>query len=169
MSVRRPYRLAAMLAFSVLAHAAALHGVRVTASGASGRSDDALALSQKDGQGGREKPGASPDMPRATLEPLSVATQLAGVTANQARLHAERRELLAAAREALRGNRLELGRFLLRANRIDAEEQGQRFDFQAALADYEARLEDLRSALRDEPVRSAVPQVFGDLSYYGQP
>ncbi|MFO0758430.1 MAG: hypothetical protein U0359_18200 [Byssovorax sp.] len=81
-----------------------------------------------------------------------------------------RRALVEKARADKDRGALLLGRFLIEGNRLDAEEAGQRFDAAEALARYEERLKDLVEALRDgEPLTLAVPRLFGDLRYYGQP
>lgn len=81
-----------------------------------------------------------------------------------------RKALVAEARAARIQGTLHLGRFLLDANRIDADEEGQIFEYDEALVRYEKRLSDLRNALRDEQfVVYAAATTFGDLRYYGRP
>ena len=81
-----------------------------------------------------------------------------------------RRTLVQKARVDRARNRLQLGKFLLEANRIDAEEAGHIFDMGNAASRYEERVADLRRELRDDDrLLAAVPVVFGDLRYYGQP
>ncbi len=80
----------------------------------------------------------------------------------------DRRALVASAREARRAGRLLLGEFLLDAGAIDAREEGVELDRERAGALYAARLGDLRLAAAKEPLRAAVPEVFGDLHYYGR-
>jgi hypothetical protein len=81
----------------------------------------------------------------------------------------DRRALYERAREARRQGRLALGEFLLDAGALDAREQGVDFDRSRAGALYAARLRDLRAAAAKRPLRAAVPEVFGDLHYYGRP
>jgi hypothetical protein len=116
-------------------------------------------------------------MPRArravgTIEG-SVASPIAlavGDVARKERAAIERRALVEAAREDRERGRLLLGRFLIEANRIDAEEAGQAFDAAEVASRYEERLSKLRDALREEAsVTLAVPKIFGDLRYYGRP
>lgn len=102
----------------------------------------------------------------ATAPIASVAANLEKTTIAQE----ARRALVASARVDRARNRLRLGKFLIEANRIDAEEAGQSFDVGDAAARYESRVADLRAALREEErLVLAVPRVFGDLRYYGQP
>ncbi len=83
---------------------------------------------------------------------------------------ASRRALVEAARADRAKGTLLLGRFVLEANRIDADEQGQTFVYDEALLRYDQRLSELRIALRDEPVIAyAAASVFGDLRYHGRP
>lgn len=151
-----------MLVLSVLAHAAALHGVQEIAPASADAGEAALEGGGDEGAAKVATAGVIPELVEATRG-------AAGALADKARIDAERRELVATAREELRRGRLLLGRFLLRANRIDAEERGQAFDHAAAQGRYDARVAELREALRGARVREAVPLVFGDLRYYGQP
>lgn len=81
-----------------------------------------------------------------------------------------RQALIAEARAARANGTLLLGRFLLDANRIDADEDGQIFEYEEALVRYEKRLAELRTALRDELfVVYAAASTFGDLRYHGRP
>ncbi len=102
-----------------------------------------------------------------------VAVVVLGATETFARKRQARvlRQALVEEARAARANRtLLLGRFLLDANRIDADEDGQIFEYEEALARYEKRLADLRTALRDELfVVYAVASTFGDLRYHGRP
>jgi hypothetical protein len=85
------------------------------------------------------------------------------------RAHLHRRALVERARADRAQGTLLLGRFILEGNRIDADEQGQPFEYEDALSRYENRLSDLRKALRDEPyVVYAAPATFGDLRYHGR-
>jgi hypothetical protein len=81
----------------------------------------------------------------------------------------DRRALYERARAARRQHRLALGEFLLDAGAHDAREQGVDFDRARAGALYAARLAALRAAAAKLPLRAAVPEVFGDLHYYGRP
>jgi hypothetical protein len=86
------------------------------------------------------------------------------------RAAASRRGLVEAARADRAKGTLLLGRFVLEANRIDADEQGQTFAYDEALLRYDQRLSELRITLRDESVVAyAVASVFGDLRYHGRP
>jgi hypothetical protein len=86
-------------------------------------------------------------------------------------LHEARRELVARARTDRAAGRLQLGEFLLEASAIDAREEGRAFDLARARGSWAGRMERMRAAAgagaRD--VRRAVPEVFGDLHYYGRP
>jgi hypothetical protein len=96
-----------------------------------------------------------------------VATQKL-VDKHQARVL--RKALIDAAKAARSKGTLRLGQFLIAANRIDADEDGQSFDDEEALVQYENRLSELRKVLRDESVVAyAAPEVFSDLRYYGRP
>jgi hypothetical protein len=103
------------------------------------------------------------------MAPGPVIAAGAAVVERAARLDRARRALVDEARADLKNGKLALGRFLLRANRIDAEALGQEIDFDEAEARFEARLRALREALERDDVRHAVPAVFGDLRYVGQP
>ena len=97
-------------------------------------------------------------------------TSTAEALARKERVREARRKLVDAARADRKNGRLALGRFLLEANRIDAEEAGDELDVDEALTRYEDRLSRLREALREgDPVPLAVPWVFEDIKYYGQP
>ncbi|MBK9262665.1 MAG: hypothetical protein IPM54_23045 [Polyangiaceae bacterium] len=86
------------------------------------------------------------------------------------RAQAQRRALVEQARADRAKGTLLLGRFVLDANRIDADEDGQIFEYENALSKYEKRLSDLREVLRDEPfIVFAVSSTFGDLRYHGRP
>lgn len=90
------------------------------------------------------------------------------VTKHQARVL--RKALIDAAKVARANGTFRLGPFLLEANRIDADEDGQIFDYEEALSAYEKRLSELRAVLREESVVAfAAPEVFSDLRYYGRP
>lgn len=90
------------------------------------------------------------------------------VTKHQARLL--RKALIDAAKVARANGTFRLGHFMLEANRIDADEDGQIFDYDEALSAYEKRLSELRAVLREESVVAfAAPEVFSDLRYYGRP
>jgi len=104
-------------------------------------------------------------------EPMTPAVVAAvEPVARKERAGLERRALVERARaDRLKGS-LALGRFLIEANRIDAEEAGQAFDAAEVLSRYEERLSKLRDVLQKESLVSlAVPQIFGDLRYYGRP
>jgi hypothetical protein len=107
--------------------------------------------------------------------PAPIVLQRAGYAARTAPIVArvgvafDRAALIARAREARREGALALGEFLLDAGAIDAREQGVDFDRARAGALYAARLEALRAAATRLPLRAAVPEVFGDLHYFGRP
>ncbi|MDI1442906.1 hypothetical protein [Polyangium sp. 6x1] len=111
------------------------------------------------------------EVPRTIASPAtSPLASAAEALARSERTREARRKLVEAARIDRRNGRLALGRFLLEANRIDAEEAGEELDVAEALTRYEDRLARLREALREgEPVSLAVPWVFEDIKYYGQP
>ncbi len=118
------------------------------------------------GSAPRREPRPAPPLLRAFGPALVAANETA---LRPERLRQEREALIHEAREALRRGKLQLGAFLLRAGRIDAEEMRLDYDLEQASARYEERVADLREALRDDELRFAVPKVFGDLRYYGQP
>ncbi|MDI1479494.1 hypothetical protein [Polyangium sp. y55x31] len=116
--------------------------------------------------------------PRAREAPRTIAASAAtspiisaaDALARNERTREARRKLVEAARSDRKKGRLALGRFLLEANRIDAEEAGEELDVAEALVRYEDRLSRLRDALREgDPVTLAVPSAFEDIKYYGQP
>lgn len=102
-----------------------------------------------------------------------VSTILPHATENLVRKRhvlALRQQLIANARAARKNGTLLLGRFLLEANRIDAEDDGEVFEYDDALERYDKRLSELRQALRDEQfVVYAAASTFADLRYYGRP
>lgn len=109
------------------------------------------------------------EMPGPAAVARSSISAVALMAARSLRIEEARRALVAEAREARREGRLALGRFLLRANSIDAEERGIPFDEADALARFDARVDDLRRALKTEAITRAVPEVFSDLRYRGEP
>ncbi|MCC6557177.1 MAG: hypothetical protein IT372_29855 [Polyangiaceae bacterium] len=113
--------------------------------------------------------GTRPAPPPLAARGAGAALAAADAIARADRIERARRALVESARADLAAGRLQLGRFLLRANHIDAEELGEPFDGGAAEARYEERLRALREALRADDLRAAVPAVFGDLRYHGQP
>ncbi|MDC0740357.1 hypothetical protein [Polyangium mundeleinium] len=111
------------------------------------------------------------EAPRTIASPAtSPITSTAEALARNERTREARRALVEAARIDRKKGRLALGRFLLEANRIDAEEAGEELDMAEALTRYEDRLSRLREALREgDPVTLAVPWAYEDIKYYGQP
>lgn len=85
--------------------------------------------------------------------------------------HKLRREmLLNEAREQLREGKLKLGEFILKANALDAEEEGKTTRLAEASAKYETYLANLMQLLsRGFSIQQAVPQVLEDLNYHGIP
>ncbi|MDC3953040.1 hypothetical protein [Polyangium jinanense] len=114
----------------------------------------------------------APEVPR-TIAASTATSPIASVAdslARNERTREARRKLVESARSDRKKGRLALGRFLLEANRIDAEEAGEELDVAEALIRYEDRLSRLRQALREgDPVTLAVPWAFEDIKYYGQP
>lgn len=82
---------------------------------------------------------------------------------------AKRARLIREARRDRAEGRLRLGEFLIRANAIDAEEEGSSFDLEGALDAYRTRVAEMKRVLREGPAEEAVPRVFGDLTYTGTP
>jgi len=106
----------------------------------------------------------------ATSGISSVVTNRTETFVRKTNARAARRSLVADARAARAQGSLRLGHFLLEAERIDADEEGQFFDYDEALIRYDKRLSDLQIALRDElSVAFAAPSTFGDLRYHGRP
>jgi hypothetical protein len=101
--------------------------------------------------------------------PLPALTSATDRLALAGRLKEERRALVEQARADKLAGKLALGRFLLQANRIDAEELGQEFDLPEAEARYSARVAALHESLGESDVTHAAPEVFADLKYHGQP
>jgi len=110
-----------------------------------------------------------PDELRPIELPLPSLASATDRLAIAGRLKAERRALVEQARADRQAGKLSLGRFLLQANRIDAEEIGQAIDIEEAEARYAAKVEALREALKKNDVTHAAPEVFRDLKYRGQP
>src|SRR4051812_45697877 len=73
---------------------------------------------------------------------------VASITARVMRIEGARRALVEKAREDRRKGSLSLGRFLLQANAIDAEERGLPFDEAEAISRFEERASALREALK---------------------
>ena len=110
--------------------------------------------------------------PVQTIDRRAAATVLSATESfvHKRQAQALRKSLVEEARAARAKGTLRLGRFVLDANRIDADEEGQIFEYDEALVRYEKRLSDLRNALRDEQfVVYAAATTFGDLRYYGRP
>lgn len=104
--------------------------------------------------------------PRMAMVILSATDEFA----RKRQAHVLRKALVEHARRARASGTLRLGQFLLESNRIDADEEGQPFEYEDALTRYEKRLSDLRQALRDEQfVVYAAASTFGDLRYHGRP
>jgi len=86
-----------------------------------------------------------------------------------ARARARRVELLEEARQKRAAGQLELGSFLLRANAIDAAEQGDEVDLERASTLFQERVTLLRAAMKTETASFAVAHVFDDIAYTGTP
>lgn len=82
---------------------------------------------------------------------------------------AERRALVEEARADRAAGRLRLGEFLLRAGEIEARAEGRPIDVGEARRRYSTRLGRLRRAADLADLRLAVPEVMGDLHYFGRP
>ncbi len=85
------------------------------------------------------------------------------------RLQQARRLLVTEARAARQQKALALGDFLLRANAIDAEEEGTAFDLSSARRLFVERIASLKRELAKANPANAVSTVFADLSYTGVP
>lgn len=115
--------------------------------------------------------------PRQREVPRTIDTRLGASVfaatdtfARKLHVRALRRALIAEGRAARANGTLLLGRFILDANRIDADDEGQIFEYEEAVVRYEKRLAELRNALRAEQfVVYAASSTFGDLRYYGRP
>jgi hypothetical protein len=108
----------------------------------------------------------------APLAASGVGTELNEAAAAVARpivAQAERRELVAWAREARARGALDLGEFLVRAGVIDATEAGEPVDADAARSELARYRAALVVALARESPEDAVPEVFADLRYSGTP
>ncbi len=114
-------------------------------------------------------PRARPPQPPPVLAATGVISAAVEAIGRSERASQARRALVEGARGDLAAGSLQLGRFLLEASRIDAEERGEELAVEEAQARYEERLGALREALRQESVIEAVPRVFGDLRYHGEP
>ncbi|UQA60689.1 hypothetical protein [Polyangium aurulentum] len=114
-------------------------------------------------------PRARPSMPPPVLAVTGAVAAVGDAIVRSERAGHARRGLVEGARNDLAAGSLRLGRFLLEAGRIDAEERGEELDTEEAAARYEERLGALREALRTADVIEAVPRVFGDLRYHGEP
>ncbi|EYF01592.1 hypothetical protein [Chondromyces apiculatus] len=151
--MRRPLALAA--AASLILHTIGLAGVRPHAA-------STQALAEPDARSGEASLLATTGLAHAAQSRAAGAARVA---------HAQeaRAALLTETRAELRGGRLALGRFLLRASAIEAEALGQPLDMADAEARYASRLTAMREALQRLPLREAAAEVFEDLRYYGQP
>jgi hypothetical protein len=112
---------------------------------------------------GRVDPGPAP---RPALAHRADLAARVDAVALPVRLAAERRALVARARVDRGAGRLLLGEFLLAASALDAREERRPFDLAEARTRWASRLEQLEPA-RD--LRRAIPEVFGDLHYFGRP
>jgi hypothetical protein len=101
--------------------------------------------------------------------PIPALTSVTDRLLHAGKLQAERRALVEQARADRIAGKLALGRFLLQANRIDAEELGQELDIPEAEARYNAKVAAFREALKKGDVTHAAPEVFRDLKYHGRP
>jgi hypothetical protein len=100
----------------------------------------------------------------------AVVTNTTETFVRKANARAARHALVADARTARAQGSLQLGHFLLEAERIDADDEGQFFDYEEALIRYDKRLSELHNALQDEPIVAfAAASTFGDLRYHGRP
>jgi hypothetical protein len=118
------------------------------------------------GVGGREGPREPVVAARSFAPGVLARIEVARSTSGR---DVARAALVNAARASVRSHTLALGAFLLEASRIDAEERGIELDMAAAERGYAERLRALRVALAKSDVVRAVPEVFGDFKYYGQP
>lgn len=139
-------RVAAVVVTSALVHAVLLGAPQIRARLTAGHAEPAPLVLQRAGYAERAAP---------LVKRITVAM--------------DRAALIARARAARGEGRLALGEFLLDANAIDAREQGVEFDRQRAGALYAARRGALRAAEAGISLRAAVPEVFGDLHYFGRP
>jgi len=114
-------------------------------------------------------PRARPPAPPPVVAATGAVAAVGDAIVRSERASTARWRLVEAARKDLAAGSLRLGRFLLEAGRIDAEERGEELDTEEASARYEERLGALREALRTADVIEAVPRVFGDLRYHGEP
>ena len=104
--------------------------------------------------------------PRPELARRAPLPERVAAVALPVRLAAARRALVSGARADRAAGRLALGEFLLEASALDAREERRPFDLAEARVRWADRLEQLRPA-RD--LRRAIPEVFGDLHYFGRP
>src|SRR5262245_48973145 len=106
---------------------------------------------------GAALPAAHQPVALETARPgLAAALAIASTAIAPLRIHEARRALVAEARAARAAGRLDLGDFLLRANAIDAREQGREIDLEAARAALVARTTALTVELaRATPLRDA--------------
>jgi len=87
----------------------------------------------------------------------------------RALLSAQRAHLVARARAQRRAGALQLGDFLLEANRLDALERGRTLDVATARLRFEARVRAIREASPERALSDVVAEVFDDISYIGRP
>jgi hypothetical protein len=114
--------------------------------------------------------GTQPKVVIPALRPgTAPVVEAAEAAARVVRAREARRALVERARADLRAGSLHLGAFLLAANQIDVEERGESLDMVEAEARYAERLSALRAALERDDLPHAVPAVFGDLRYHGEP
>jgi hypothetical protein len=86
------------------------------------------------------------------------------------KLNRERLQLLSLARAQIKKGKLRLGEFMLKANDIDAREQGEKPDTEQARKEYMKYKEALNMQIKSgKKVQEAFPKVFKKMKYYGIP
>lgn len=81
-----------------------------------------------------------------------------------------RKKLIAKARKDIKNGEFNLGKFILDAERIDAEEKGEEYKYEEALGKLEKKISEFRSIVeKGHKVQEAVPKVLSEFNYYGFP
>ncbi len=79
-----------------------------------------------------------------------------------------RKKLIAKARKDIKNGQFNLGKFILDAERIDAEEKGEKYKYEEALGKLEKKISELQDIVeKGYKVQRAVPKILPEFDYYG--
>ncbi len=79
-----------------------------------------------------------------------------------------RKKLIAKARKDIKNGQFNLGKFILDAEKIDAEEKGDEYKYEEALGKLEKKISELQDIVeKGYNVQRAVPKILPEFDYYG--